>query len=167
MAAWASGLLRIRKPTAGAAPTIERFAYESKIGGSPRSLFEDTDGNIWIGMRGGGLLRVSESVLQNDIPLDGLTTDGVRGLSAAGDGSVWVATEHSLHRFSGTRREGLQPPQTLALHTDQSGTLWAATTQGRDAASSAIVCSRSRCRRVAGIGSRRSRPTRRRALALP
>ena len=130
VAAWASGLLRIRKPAAGAAPAIERFAYESKIGGSPRSLFEDTDGNIWIGMRGGGLLRVSESVLQNDIPLDGLTTDGVRGLSAAADGSVWVATEHSLHRFSGATRRVYSLPQTLALHTDQSGTLWAATTQG-------------------------------------
>ena len=35
--------------------------------GSPRALFEDQDGNIWVGMRGGGLLRVSESVVQNDI----------------------------------------------------------------------------------------------------
>jgi ligand-binding sensor domain-containing protein/two-component sensor histidine kinase len=130
VAAWASGLLRIRKPSTGTAPVIERFAYESKIGGSPRALFEDVDGNIWIGMRGGGLLRVSESVLQNDIPLDGLTTDGVRGLSAGADGSVWVATEHTLHRFSGTTRKVFSLPQTLALHTDPSGTLWAATTQG-------------------------------------
>ena len=109
---------------------VERFAYESKIGGAPRSLFEDQDGNIWVGMRGGGLLRVSESVLQNDIPLDGLTTDGVRALSAADDGSVWVATEHNLHRFSGRTRKVYDLSQTLALHTDKTGTVWAATTQG-------------------------------------
>ena len=80
-------------------------------------------------MRGGGLLRVSESVLQNDIPLDGLTTDGVRALSAAADGSVWVATEHNLHHFSGSARKVYSLSQTLALHTDPSGTVWAATTQ--------------------------------------
>jgi ligand-binding sensor domain-containing protein/two-component sensor histidine kinase len=129
VASWASGLLRIRKPAGGVAPVVERFAYESKIGGSPRSLFEDMDGNIWVGMRGGGLLRVSESVLQNDIPLDGLTTDGVRALSSAGDGSVWVATEHNLHHFSGSARKVYSLSQTIALHTDQTGTVWAATTQ--------------------------------------
>ena len=130
VASWASGLLRIRKPAGGSVPLVERFAYESKIGGSPRSLFEDQDGNIWVGMRGGGLLRVSASVLQNDIPLEGLTTDGVRALSSAADGSVWVATEHNLHRFSGQTRKVYNLPQTLALHTDKSGTVWAATTQG-------------------------------------
>lgn len=129
VASWASGLLRIRKPAGGAASVVERFAYESKIGGAPRSLFEDMDGNIWVGMRGGGLLRVSESVLQNDIPLDGLTTDGVRALSSAGDGSVWVATEHNLHHFSGSARKVYSLSQTIALHTDQTGTVWAATTQ--------------------------------------
>jgi signal transduction histidine kinase/ligand-binding sensor domain-containing protein len=130
VASWASGLFRIRKSATGSDPVVERFAYEGKLGGSPRSLFEDHDGNIWIGMRGGGLLRVSESVLQNDIPLDGLTTDGVRALSSAEDGSVWVATEHNLHRFSGRDRKVYNVPQTLALHTDKSGALWAATTQG-------------------------------------
>jgi signal transduction histidine kinase/ligand-binding sensor domain-containing protein len=129
VASWASGLLRMRKPATAAVPVVERFAYEHKIGGSPRSLFEDQDGNIWVGMRGGGLLRISESVLQNDIPLDGLTTDGVRALSVAGDGSVWIATEHNLHRFAGSTRRVYSLSQTLALHTDTSGTLWAATTQ--------------------------------------
>ena len=100
---------------------VERFGYEDKIGGSPRALFEDQDGNIWVGMRGGGLLRVSESVVQNDIPLDGLTTDGVRALSAAADGGVWVATEHNLHRFFGGARKVYSLPQTLALHTDKAG----------------------------------------------
>ncbi len=128
VSSWASGLLRIRQ--AGAHAVVDRFSYENKIGGSPRALFEDQDGNIWVGMRGGGLLRISESVVKNDIPLDGLTTDGVRALSAAADGGVWVATEHNLHRFFGGARKVYSLPQTLALHTDKAGTLWAATTQG-------------------------------------
>ena len=128
VSSWASGLLRIRQP--GSHPVVDRFSYESKIGGSPRALFEDMDGNIWVGMRGGGLLRISGSVVKNDIPLDGLTTDGVRALSAAADGGVWVATEHNLHRFVGGTRKVYSLPQTLALRTDKTGTLWAATTQG-------------------------------------
>ena len=128
VSSWASGLLRIRRP--GGDGVAERFVYEDKIGGSPRALFEDQDGNIWVGMRGGGLLRVSASVVKNDIPLDGLTTDGVRGLSAASDGGVWVATEHNLHRFQGGARKVYSLPQTLSLHTDKTGTMWAATTQG-------------------------------------
>jgi len=129
VASWGSGLLRIRNHGA-AQSVVERFSYENKIAGSPRSLFEDQDGNIWVGMRGGGLLRISEAVVRNDIPLDGLTPDGVRALSASGDGSVWVATEHNLHRFSARARKVFSLPQTLALHTDTAGTVWAATTQG-------------------------------------
>ena len=34
-------------------PSIERFAYEHRLSGSPRSLYEDRDGNVWVGMRGG------------------------------------------------------------------------------------------------------------------
>jgi ligand-binding sensor domain-containing protein/two-component sensor histidine kinase len=129
VASWASGLLRIHRTDAGQT-VIDRFSYENKIDGSPRALFQDQDGNVWVGMRGGGLLRVSESAVENDIPLDGLTTDGVRALASAEDGAIWVATEHNLHRFLGGSRRVYSVPQSLALRSDKDGSVWAATTQG-------------------------------------
>ena len=81
------------------------------------------------GCAAAGCCACRRACWQNDIALDGLTTDGVRALSAAADGSVWVATEHNLHHFSGNSRKVYSLSQTLALHTDQSGAVWAATTQ--------------------------------------
>src|SRR6185369_16599340 len=107
VAAFGGGLMRLSSSTGGA-PSIERFAYEQRLSGSPRSLFEDRDGNIWVGMRG-GLLRLSEAAI---------------------DGSVWVATGHSLNRFDQGRRTVYNVSQTTALHTDTHGQMWVATNQG-------------------------------------
>ena len=82
---------------------VRRFDYERRMTGSTRSLYEDRDGNIWVGLRG-GLLRLSEAVFRTGIPLDGLTQDGVRTMAVSGDGSVWVATSHSVNRFAGDQR---------------------------------------------------------------
>jgi signal transduction histidine kinase/streptogramin lyase len=129
IAALGGGLLRLGG--GGATPyLLERFPYEHKSGGSPRSVFTDHDGNLWVGMRGGGLLRVSPSSIASQIPLEGLTNDGVRALVAGTDGSMWVATGHSLNRFTGSSREVLALAQTRALYTDRLGTLWAATAHG-------------------------------------
>ncbi len=50
---------------------IERIQieYESIVSGSPRALFEDHEHNIWVGMRGGGLLRASEIAMESGIAL--------------------------------------------------------------------------------------------------
>lgn len=129
IAALGGGLLRAHEDAAAGDVLIERFSYEHKIIGSPRSLFEDREHSIWVGMRGGGLLRLSESLLTAEVPLDGLTNDGVRALAVAADGSLWVATGHSLNRFDGDRREVYDVAQTLALHVDERGGTWVATAQ--------------------------------------
>ena len=98
--------------------TVQRFDYEHRMTGSTRSLYEDREGNIWVGLRG-GLLRLSEAMFRSDVPLDGLTQDGVRTMAVSGDGSVWIATSHSVNRFVGGRRTtyapaGAQPAQRSA-----------------------------------------------------
>jgi len=101
-AAFGGGLMRVRDPLDTAA-IIERYEYEHRLAGSPRSLYEDREGNIWVGMRG-GLIRLSESSFTNVTQLEGLTNEGVRTATVGSDGSVWVATGHGLNRFSPSGR---------------------------------------------------------------
>ncbi len=126
-AAFGGGLLRVRNPLDPSA-IIERFDYEHRLAGSPRSLFEDREGNIWVGMRG-GLLRLSESSFSNVTQLEGLTNDGVRTSTVDRDGDVWVATGHALNRFSSSGQTSYGVSQTMALHSDRRGTLWVAGSQ--------------------------------------
>ena len=121
-AAFGGGLMRVRDPL-GASAIIERFAYEHRLAGSPRSLYEDREGNIWVGMRG-GLLRLTERAFADVTRLEGLTNDGVRTATVGRDGSVWVATGHGLNRFSSAGQTAYELSQTMALHGDRRGTLW-------------------------------------------
>jgi signal transduction histidine kinase/ligand-binding sensor domain-containing protein len=126
-AAFGSGLLRVTNPT-GPSPIIERVEYEHRLAGSPRSLFQDRDGHIWVGMRG-GLLRLSERSFASPASLEGLTNEGVRTATVGRDGSVWVATGHGLNRFTGVQRTSYSLAQTMALHTDRQGSLWVSAAQ--------------------------------------
>jgi signal transduction histidine kinase/ligand-binding sensor domain-containing protein len=125
VAALGGGLLRVRD--SDRAPFIERVAYEHKLPSAPRVVFEDREGNVWVGMRANGLLRLAVSRVRTDIALDGLTNDGVRSLAVTPDGSVWVATGHSLNRFRNGRRDVFPVAQVQVLHVDPTGTLWAST----------------------------------------
>ena len=127
IAALGGGLLRL---TQGTAPAIERVPYERTITGAPRSLFLDRDGAMWVGLRPGGLLRLAPQFITTDVPLEGLSNDGVRALLATGDGSVWVGTGYSLHRFADGRREVFDVAQTRQLLQDVHGSLWVSTTNG-------------------------------------
>jgi signal transduction histidine kinase/ligand-binding sensor domain-containing protein len=121
-AAFGGGLMRVRDPLNEDA-ILERYEYEHRLAGSPRSLFEDREGNIWVGMRG-GLIRLSESSFTSVTELEGLTNEGVRTATVGADGSVWVATGHGLNRFSPSGRTAYSISQTMALFTDRRGALW-------------------------------------------
>jgi signal transduction histidine kinase/ligand-binding sensor domain-containing protein len=129
IAALGGGLLRIRQPERPR-PQIERVSYEGTLTGSPQVIFQDADANIWVGMRGGGLLRLSEAVVRTDTRLEGLTNDGVRAMTAGSDGSVWVGTGHSINVFSKGRHQAFPISQTMALHADVRGQVWAVTHEG-------------------------------------
>ena len=123
VATWAS-LMRMPHPEQEA-PVIEKVPYEHRLAGSPRALFEDRDGNIWVGMRG-GVLRLSKTSIRRVSALEGLTNQGVRTVAAGADGSVWVAADYALNRFQGASREAFAIGRIMALHVDRQG-LWIST----------------------------------------
>ncbi len=121
------GLFRIAQPLSPSNPFVERFHKEPKFSAAARSLFEDREHNLWVGMRGGGLLRLSESAINTQLPLKGLTNDGVRAVATTPNGTVWVATGHGLNAFSKSGATSLPVDQPIALHTDRHGVLWVVT----------------------------------------
>ena len=127
IAAFGGGLMRVHD-TSAPQPVVERFEYEHRLAGSPRSLYEDREHNIWVGMRG-GLLRLSESAFASVHSLKGLSDEGVRTATVGPDGSVWVATGHALNRFAGASHQAYDVSQTMALHVDRHGDLWVSTSQ--------------------------------------
>jgi signal transduction histidine kinase/ligand-binding sensor domain-containing protein len=128
VAALGEGLIRVRP--GGHGRRLERVRYEHKIARSAQTLYLDRERNFWVGLRGGGLVRISETPVQTGIELEGMTNDGVRALAALPDGSVWVATGRSLNRFAGGSRRAFDSDRTMAMHTSGDGRLWVVTGVG-------------------------------------
>jgi ligand-binding sensor domain-containing protein/two-component sensor histidine kinase len=121
-------LLRLRTDADTGKHVLEPYR-SARLRGSVQSIFLDREDNVWVGMRN-GIARLSQSFVDTETPLDGLTEEGVRALAVADDGSVWAATTYGLNRFEGARHTVYDQKQTMALHADRAGALWFATTQG-------------------------------------
>lgn len=134
LTALGGGLFTLRPGGAPGASHVERVRYEREFPdentGGPWSVFQDRGGNIWVGTRSGGLLRIRYTPIDNHISLEGLTFDGVRALASMADGTAWVGTSYNLIRFDGSERTVYDFPQTMALHAGRDGHLWAATEWG-------------------------------------
>ena len=124
------GLLRM-PPAEQARGQIAQLTQRDGLAtNSIRELFEDREGNIWIGMLG-GLARLAEKTVTS--LAEG---DAISSVAATADGSVWIGTESGLIRVIHGRQlrysvgEGLPASDIRALHTDSAGVLWVATNGG-------------------------------------
>jgi signal transduction histidine kinase/ligand-binding sensor domain-containing protein len=93
------------------------------------SLFQDAEGNVWAGTLD-GLNRLTPHKMT---PVTDLGV--VRGIEVTPDGSAWVAGVDTIVRFppgSVNQRDAaeLLPGALTAMHADQRGTLWVATSAG-------------------------------------
>jgi signal transduction histidine kinase/ligand-binding sensor domain-containing protein len=97
---------------------------------SVRVLFEDRNGDVWVGTTV-GLHRFARRRVTPITDL-GLVT----GIEADRDGAIWVGTSSGLLRLAGDQRqhfglnEGLPNLQVRALHRDGSGAIWIGTEAG-------------------------------------
>ena len=85
VAAGARGLLRVN-----GRGVLERRGQEFGLPGNVTSLFEDRDGNLWIGMSG-GLARMRDAVFTSYTTTQGLPSDSAGPLYVDEDQRTWFA----------------------------------------------------------------------------
>ena len=98
-------------------------------------LFEDREGNIWVGTRN-GLDRFREFAVPAITEKEGLSHSDVGSILHARDGSIWLGTLNGLDRWKNgkvtvySRQDGLPDSYALSLFEDQAGRIWVATRRG-------------------------------------
>jgi diguanylate cyclase (GGDEF)-like protein len=102
-----------------------------------RALHEDSQGTLWVGTRGGGLVRYRDHSFSAITTRDGLTSDRILAVAGGPGGVVWIATDGGgINRYENGRvtaystRQGLSSDTVSALAVDGHGVVWAGTAAG-------------------------------------
>jgi signal transduction histidine kinase/ligand-binding sensor domain-containing protein len=97
------------------------------------ALYEDREGNLWIGTLRRGLYRVRKQVITTYSKQHGLVDNNVYPIYQDASGAVWIGAWYAgLSRFKDggfthyTKREGLPSGLVTAIGEDQAGRLWVA-----------------------------------------
>lgn len=98
-----------------------------------RVLYQDRDGNLWIGTEG-GLSRYKDGRFTNYTEIDGLSGKAVWVIYQDRRDALWIGTwEGGLNRFKDgvftayTTQNGLSGNIVTAIHEDDGGSLWIGT----------------------------------------
>jgi len=124
-------------------------AREGLSSDATTTVVEDGAGTLWIGTAGGGLNAVKRGgagngtgsgsgpgPVKNLTVRNGLLSDVILSLAAAGNGELWVGTPDGLNRIRGnkidafTSADGLPDDFIRSLLVDADGTLWIGTRRG-------------------------------------
>lgn len=86
-----------------------RLAREFLAHDTLRTLFIDRSGQVWLGLRNNGLLRIDPKTLQPTFVWPQKTA--VRAIAEASDGKIWVATSTLLYCFDPKTKQVRPYPQ--------------------------------------------------------
>jgi len=101
-----------------------------------RSMCASRDGGLWLGLDGGGLIRLHNGVFTNYTPREGPARRGINVLFESRDGAVWIGTNEGLARLydetfiSYTAQDGLPDERINALGEDAKGRILVGTNRG-------------------------------------
>lgn len=101
-----------------------------------RNVFRDRDGALWIGTEGSGAYRQVGGRLTQYSTKQGLVNNFVRVFLQSRDGSVWIATDEGVSRWTPrgitnfTTANGLCYFSTRSLLEDRNGDIWIGTDRG-------------------------------------
>jgi ligand-binding sensor domain-containing protein/signal transduction histidine kinase len=101
-----------------------------------RNVFRDRNGAMWIGTEGRGAFRQTGTKLVHYMTKNGLVNNFVRAFLQSRDGSVWIATDEGVSRwtpagFTNFRMsDGLSYFSTRCLLEDSKDDIWIGTDHG-------------------------------------
>ena len=101
-----------------------------------KTIFEDSKGNIWMGMLRGGICKFNAAGKSYYKLPDGLVGDDIYDITEDKQGQLWIGTATGLSRYNGSRFSnytvfrGLVNDHVNALKYDSKGRLWIATMGG-------------------------------------
>jgi signal transduction histidine kinase/ligand-binding sensor domain-containing protein/ActR/RegA family two-component response regulator len=112
---------------------LDRLELEEHGGNDAWALLEDSEGSVWVGVHGGGLVRLRDGKFLSYGADEGLP--GALGWSVAPsrDGGLWFGTEAGLSRYSNGKVQYLSPHLGLtnvrvrAVFEDSTGAAWLGT----------------------------------------
>ncbi|MDQ4121854.1 MAG: histidine kinase [Acidobacteriota bacterium] len=120
---------------------FENF-YHQGLSRSPKfernvliSLFEDTDGSFWLGVRE-GIVRFRNGRLEKDEELSAQIKGWVHAIHRDRTGDLWFGSEEGLYCLRDGKltrygiENGLASPHIRVIHQDKAGTLWIGTVGG-------------------------------------
>ena len=103
-----------------------------------RCVIEDTEGNMWVGMEGGGLSRMRLAAFQSLDTRQGLSSDQVTSICESTNGGFWIAMNGQGLDYLPSNgiiehvdfAQGLMNGHVWSVLEDHQGTVWAGTWDG-------------------------------------
>lgn len=101
-----------------------------------RVLLSDTDGALWLGTSGQGLLHVYQGHVDRYDHADGLSSDTVLVLFEDREHNIWIGTDRGIDRFRAlpvvtlSTREGLSGDTAGSVFASKDGSVWVGTGAG-------------------------------------
>jgi ligand-binding sensor domain-containing protein/signal transduction histidine kinase len=129
---WVASVNLFRVHRGKAAP----FQFPGISGVRIRNVFRDREGALWIGTEGDGAYRQQGTRLAHYSTKEGLVNNFVRAFLQGRDGSVWIATDEGVSRWTPkgitnyATRNGLCYFSTRSLLEDRNGDVWIGTDRG-------------------------------------
>ena len=97
-----------------------------------RLTYEDREGNIWVGLWGGGLVFCDPVRVQRYTEADGLPDREVRCLAEDREGRIWIGTAGGLACLADDRPRLVETGQAVsALAVDLQGAVWSGGPDGQ------------------------------------